>query len=39
MKTKLKDGTYIVVKDRHLCYGGCPITPSINLCDREERSY
>ena len=26
-------------KDRHLCYGGCPITPSINLCDREERSY
>lgn len=31
MKTKLKD--------RHLCYGGCPITPSINLCDREERSY
>ena len=31
MKTKLKD--------RHLCYGGCPVTPSINLCDREERSY
>ena len=26
-------------KDRHLCYGGCPITPSINLCDREERIY
>ena len=28
MKTKLKD--------RHLCYGGCPITPSINLCDRKK---
>lgn len=26
-------------KDRDLCYGGCPIKPNINLCDRVTKKY